>query len=53
MEENIIWEIWNKLTLKETIELEKRFNIQTMEAIWKNEKLVKYLTSLKKGRKAK
>lgn len=44
---NKIWEIWNKLPLKKTIELEKRFNIQTMETIWKSKELAKYLKEVK------
>jgi hypothetical protein len=42
--------MWNKLPLKETIELAEKFNIQTMEAIWKNEKLVEHLIKNKKSR---
>jgi hypothetical protein len=47
---NVILEIWNKLSLKEMIELAERFNIQTMQAIWENKKLVEYLIKNKKLR---
>jgi hypothetical protein len=38
-----IWEIWNGLSLKETIMLAEKFNIQTLDGIFKNEGLRKYL----------